>query len=540
MNHLTVRQRIILSFGVATLLLVLFGCFAYWNFRVIEDKSHSITTDSLPSIYFGGRLQAALMESLYLDYEYVTGEEPEKIKTEAQTNAARVSEMEAKLEPTIVSDEERTLFSKLKSAQAEYQRVREPVHKLGGDPATRAEATKLTHTEVDAAFGKVSEAMENLITYNKRGSDAELQSIDQAIDTARSGVWVVLAIGLVIAILFGMALVKAVTQPLSRLVDAIEVMRTGDFTQRLHLDRQDEFGTMAQGFNRMADELTGLVSQVQQSGIQVNTSATELAVMAKQQEATANEVASTTTEIGVTAKEISATSQELGKTINEVSSVAEHTAAVANSGQSGLTRMEETMRNVMEATASINSKLAMVNDKAGNISQVVTTITKVADQTNLLSLNAAIEAEKAGEHGRGFSVVATEIRRLADQTAVASYDIEQMVKEMQSAVSAGVMGMDKFSEEVRRGNEDVRQVVTQLAQIIQQVQALTPRFEEVNEGMQSQATGAQQISEALSQLSEAARQTAESMRQTNISTHQLNEASRGLQTSVARFKLKAV
>ena len=79
----------------------------------------------------------------------------------------------------------------------------------------------------------------------------------------------------------------------------------------------------------------------------------------------------------------------------------------------------------------------------------MTTITKVADQTNLLSLNAAIEAEKAGEHGRGFAVVATEIRRLADQTAIASYDIEQLVKEMQSAVSAGVMGMDKFSEEVR-------------------------------------------------------------------------------------------
>ena len=109
------------------------------------------------------------------------------------------------------------------------------------------------------------------------------------------------------------------------------------------------------------------------------------------------------------------------------------------------------MRQVMEAAGSINAKLAVLNEKAGNINQVVTTITKVADQTNLLSLNAAIEAEKAGEYGRGFAVVATEIRRLADQTAVATYDIEQMVKEIQSAVSAGVMGMDKFSEEVRRG-----------------------------------------------------------------------------------------
>src|SRR5204862_4404703 len=195
-----------------------------------------------------------------------------------------------------------------------------------------------------------------------------------------------------------------------------------------------------------------------------------------------------------TSKEISATSKELVKTMTEVATVAEQTAGLASSGQVGLSRMEETMPQVMEAAGSINAKLAILNEKAGNINQVVTTITKVADQTNLLSLNAAIEAEKAGEYGRGFAVVATEIRRLADQTAVATYDIEQMVKEMQSAVSAGVMGMDKFSEEVRRGIAEVQQVSTQLLQIIQHVQDLTPRFETVSDGMQSQSTGASQIS----------------------------------------------
>jgi len=329
-----------------------------------------------------------------------------------------------------------------------------------------------------------------------------------------------------------------VSKPLAQLTEALERMRRGDFTRRIEIEQQDEFGVVADGLNRLADDLSVLVGQVQRSGIQVNTTATEIAATAKQQQTTANEIAATTAEIGATSKQISTTTQELVKTMNEVSDVAEEAAEVAGSGQAAITSMEGTMRQIMEASSSITGKLAVLNEKTGNINSVVTTITKVADQTNLLSLNAAIEAEKAGEYGLGFGVVAMEIRRLADQTAVATYDIEKMVKEMQTAVTAGVMSMDKFSEEVRRGVGEIRQVSLQLARIIHQVQALTPRIQMVNEGMQSQATGAQQISETLTQLSEAAYQTAESLRQSNQAIEQLDGAARGLQSSVTHFKLE--
>jgi methyl-accepting chemotaxis protein WspA len=289
---------------------------------------------------------------------------------------------------------------------------------------------------------------------------------------------------------------------------------------------------------RAGIDLGTLVGQVQKSGVQVNTSVTEIAATAKEQQATANEVAATTAEIGATSREISATSKELVRTMHEISSVTEQSATLAGSGQAGLTHMEETMRQVMDAAGSVSAKLATLNEKAGDISQVVTTITKVADQTNLLSLNAAIEAEKAGEYGRGFAVVATEIRRLADQTAVATYDIDQMVKAIQSAVSAGVMSMDKFSEDVRRGRQVVQDVSGLLSQVIQQVQALAPRVEAVTDGMQAQATGAEQITEALAQLSEAARQTVDSLRQSSLAIDDLNQVSVELRTGVSRFALQ--
>jgi methyl-accepting chemotaxis protein WspA len=227
------------------------------------------------------------------------------------------------------------------------------------------------------------------------------------------------------------------------------------------------------------------------------------------------------------------------RTVHDVAGVSENTATAAASGQTGLARMEATMHHMEEATRTIADRLEVINERAATITSVVTTITRVADQTNLLSLNAAIEAERAGEYGRGFAVVAREIRRLADQTAVATLDIEHMVKEMTTAVSAGVMGIDHFAQEVRQGVEDVRTVGGQLNQIIDQVQALTPRFDAVNAGMRGQAQGAQQISEAMHQLNEAAQQTAASLHESAQAIAQLTDTAQDLHDGISRFKVQA-
>jgi methyl-accepting chemotaxis protein WspA len=322
------------------------------------------------------------------------------------------------------------------------------------------------------------------------------------------------------------------------LTSTVDDVGRGNFSGRVIIENTDEFGRLGAGFNQMIDDLAGLIAGIQKSSIQVNTSITEVAATSKQQQTTASEIAATTTEIGATSREIATTSRELVRTMEGVSAVAEQTAGLAGSGQAGLLRMNEMMREVVEAAGVINTKLGLLNEKATNVTQVVTTITKVADQTNLLSLNASIEAEKAGEYGRGFAVVATEIRRLADQTAVATYDIEQMVKDIQSAVSAGVVGMDKFSETVRVGMREVGEVGGQLSEIVTQVQGLVPSFEIVNEGMQAQATGAVQISEALGQLGEVATQTVESLRQSNLAVDSLKDVSNGLRESVSRFRLQ--
>ena len=290
--------------------------------------------------------------------------------------------------------------------------------------------------------------------------------------------------------------------------------------------------------NRMMGNLSDLIGKVQESSIQVASSVTEIASATREQEASATEHAATTSEVAASIKEIASTSKHLGQTTDEVAHLAQDTALSAADGQELLNRLDATMSRMSKASKGISDKLATLSEKAGNIGSMVTTINKVADQTNLLSLNAAIEAEKAGEYGRGFAVVATEIRRLADQTAVATYDIEQMVGEVQSAVSAGVMGMDKFSEEIHSSVEETNKAGGQLEKIIEQVQALAPHIESVNEGLQAQVEGSVQIDEAMMNLSEAAQQTAEIIRQSNNAISDLGEAAGRLQDGAALFKVK--
>ena len=520
MNKLTIRQRILASFALIIGLMAVMGVLAFARLAQIERQSAALLADNVLGLHYSGELKGVLSENYAFTERAL--QRPEDGADLAASTANLQRAIEA-YQTTVFTEADRRNAEVAKAAIAAYLAV--PNQAVAG--------------ERHAAYLQARDAVGVISDWNNDQAKIKANQIVTSVAATQRDVMVTFGVTLGLAFACAFLLQRAINGPMTRLISVMDLLRQGDFSQRMVVQRRDEFGQLAEGFNRMVDELTGLVGQVQASGIQVNTSLTEIAATSKQQQATASEIAATTIQIGATSKEISATSRELVRTMGEVSAVAEQTAALAGAGQTGLAQMEETMHQVMQAATSINAKLAVLNDRAGNINQVVTTITKVADQTNLLSLNAAIEAEKAGEYGRGFAVVATEIRRLADQTAVATYDIEQMVKEIQTAISAGVMGMDKFSEEVRHGMQSVEQVGVQLSQIIQQVQALAPEFETVNGGMQAQATGAEQISQALLQLTEAAQQTVESLQQSSSAIDDISRASGGLRSSVAKFKLQA-
>ena len=364
--------------------------------------------------------------------------------------------------------------------------------------------------------------------------DSSRERLENAIVSQSIGVFLILIVMVFSLIFFLRALVL---KPLKNIANVARQLSDFNLNVRIDTHRKDEVGSLLQAINQMAASFRMVLGQVQRSGIQVTSSSTQLAATAKEQETTMATQLESADKVVRSAEEISSLSHDLVKTMDQVASSSQETAGFATKGQVDLGRMEEAMNNMETASKSISGRLEAINEKAENITNVVVTITKVADQTNLLSLNAAIEAEKAGEYGRGFNVVAREIRRLADQTAVATLDIEQMVQEMQSAVSAGVMEMDKFIGEVKHSAEDVGRISVQLAKIIEQVQALSPSFESVNVSMAQQSRNATQINQSIVNLSEEMQQTMESLHESYAAIEQLNEAARGLQDEVSRFKV---
>ncbi len=376
-------------------------------------------------------------------------------------------------------------------------------------------------------------------------SASETESVS-AQDVSQVGFWafVAIMIGPGTAILFGIFFSNTIAKPLGAkiagVVDIAHKISAGDLTSEISLaEQEDEVGQLQNVFYTMNKDLNALVNRIQKSGNQITSSTKRITASGRDLEATVAEQVASTSEVSATAHQIAATSKQLVKTMEQVSAAAEQTTIAAANSKDNLHHINAVMGQLLEGTQIISSKLEVMNARANNISRIVTTIMIVADQTNLLSLNAALEAERAGEYGAGFSVVAREIRRLADRTAVATLEIEQMIKEMQSAVSIGVTEMDKFTESVVHSVEDVDRISEQVAEVIQQVQGLTPRFEQVSQSVDEQSQGAQQISEAMEHLSQASQQTAGSLRETNHALGQLDEASHTLKMEIARFKVIA-
>lgn len=546
LTDISMRIRLIMMVAgavITTAIIVGMGSYLLAEYRISGPRDlpirnlRSVRTEIAPPTLY-------LSEAYLVVQELETASEPSDIKMKMEQVNEHFRNYDLSRADTIERLGDATLKRKLEaevdpSAREFISLVRNDYLPIVGKQDQQMKISGVLRDKLGPAFRQHRKA----IVAMDKAVDEEMKHLDKlANDDARFYlVWlqIISAVSVSLGAILGWVTARGIIRATQMLRARVTEMASGasDLTARVPVESNDEMGDLARGINAVIDKIHSVVTKVRQSSIQLLSTASEIAATARQQDATVHGLSSSTAQVAAAVREISATSKELSGTMNEVNERANQAAALATSGRSRLISMEATMQQLVESTGAISGKLSSIREKADSINVIVTTITKVADQTNLLSINAAIEAEKAGEYGRGFLVVAREIRRLADQTAVATLDIENMVRHMQDAVSTGVMQMDKFSDEVRAGVGRVAEINGKTGQIIEEVHGLSDRYQQVNEGMKNQSIGAEQINEAMGTMTASIRQTATALEEFNRATAHLRGSVEMLNQEIAMFKM---
>ena len=312
-----------------------------------------------------------------------------------------------------------------------------------------------------------------------------------------------------LGVLLTYLIIRSIVRPLKVLVSAAETVAKADLTQEIIVKSEDEIGDLAESFRSMVKGLKTTLLKVQEATSQITSSSTEILAASQEQASAAREQSSAVAETTSAAKELSTTSESVGESIKKVAQVASHAMAG--------------MAKIKESIDKTNGMLNSLGEKSQKIGKITDLIDDVADQTNLLAVNASIEAARAGEQGRGFTVVADEIRKLADSTAKSTKDITSLIELIQHEMSNAIMSMEQSIQSV---DEEAR-----LAQ------QTTEKTKEIAMSTHQQISGAKQIAEAMMNIDETMKQVAAGAQQSQVAVKQLTAMAGELNHLAAKFKL---
>jgi methyl-accepting chemotaxis protein len=367
------------------------------------------------------------------------------------------------------------------------------------------------------------------------------QDAEEAFAPARRQAWTILAVAAMLAIpaaLAALVVASTLGRPIRTVSHTLARAAEGDLRDAPEAAGRGELRQLLESLARMMRDLGGMLGGVRHTSRDIATTAAEVRETAGRQHTVVQDLGSSAAQIAAAVEEMSATGSQLATTAEGVGTLAEDTAARAERGRQGLDRMRDSIGGLDRTSEGVCGHLAEIRRRAEGVGAVVVSITRVANRTNLLSINAAIEAEKAGAHGRGFGVVATEINRLADQTAAAALEVEAIVEGMQQSVSAGAEAMDGLAGVVRSSVETASGVAGDLAAILEAIADLRDRFTGLRDGVEAQSQGALQVRDAMRQLRDSSRLASEVVERLQSSAVRLDEASRGLEGAVDRFQLE--
>ena len=392
--------------------------------------------------------------------------------------------------------------------------------------------------ELQLTGDKVLSLVEGLSSDAWNNIKTQSRALQQTGSNAQFWLLTVALIGAVLGFLILWLVPRPIIQSISQLLSGAQSVAAGNLTAPLQVNSKDELGQLANTFEAMRLNLLSLVERIQRSSVQISTTVNEISAAANQQSSTANEQSASISQFMQTLSEISQTSSELAKTAKIMSDNAGTVANDVSDSNNGSQQTLESMTNISDATRKTSERIKSLNDQMDGITDAVESIANVADQTTLLSLNAAIEANKAGELGKGFSVVATEIRRLSERSTDSATGITQMVRDIQRSTESSVVSMDKSAEEIRTGINLVKKSTQVLQGLNEQIEVMRQQTFNISSSSEDQARGSSEANSTINQLLSSADVAAQAARQTSGAAQELSSMAAQLSDAVASFKTR--
>jgi methyl-accepting chemotaxis protein len=329
---------------------------------------------------------------------------------------------------------------------------------------------------------------------------------------------------------------RLIGKPMGEVVTIMQAAGEGDFTGRLKLKSTDEMGTLATWFNTLLDNLTGMLDEVRSASQSVASASGEIAASAEEMAAGLQEQEQQTQQVAAAVEELSQSVGEVAAKSSEATTASEESQHLAEEGgnvvRQTVTEMEGIANEVNASAKTVNS----LGEQSQKIGEIIAVINDIADQTNLLALNAAIEAARAGEHGRGFAVVADEVRKLAERTTHATEEVSQSIRGIQGETSSAVTQIESSSGRVGRGVDLASQAGRSLETIVSGSKSVQRMVQDIAAAANQQATASDEIARAIENISGVTRQSSEGAGQASQAAADLAHQSEQLMALVGKFK----
>jgi methyl-accepting chemotaxis protein len=548
LKNLKIKTRLYVSSGIAILFIAIIGITGYLGMEKMEANVDDLASNDAKLVEYAQRERANINllrryeKDLFMNIGDSTKMEEYKKKwdTSLEHFNKRIEESVKLLSDPSSPDgaKDKETLSNIKKSMDSYETGFAKVYE-------RIKAGEITSTQdANKAIGQYKEAThqsEAMVEEFAKKMDKQMgEMVKETITTSNkiqmTLIIVVIAAGL-IAVIQALFIIRSITAPLAKLVSISNTVASGDLTVRVEVTSKDEVGELMGAMKRMTDNLRLIIGEVSDASGQVASAADQLTATAKEIAVGTEEVGAQANTVATSGEEMTATSHDIAKNCLFVSEGAQRASRSAQDGalvvEATITVMSQIAEKVQESSKTVES----LGARSDQIGEIVGTIEDIADQTNLLALNAAIEAARAGEQGRGFAVVADEVRALAERTTKATKEISVMIRAIQNETKSAVSVMEQSVRQVESGTTEAARSGSALQDILHQINDVAAQVQQIATAAEEQTAVTSEISSNMIQITDIVQQTARGAHESSMAAAQLSGNAEGLQQVVRRFKL---